>query len=291
MFKANIRERLILVILCGVAYILMDVPVQMTGVMPSFAGIKNFLPSTLGLFFGIYGVSGCIAGCAVSALVVNNPAGAVTYECVCIAVIGLGMFYGWHIRNSDHRIRFKTLKDYARFIVLLALLSGLSGLCCDVRVSLAYFLTGLFIGIPVNILLSSLLYIEPVLPHWCSYEYDASFCLMNGAESLDDANELMESAAQNKGIAMKRVFEIQSCLEEILIRILNTLPEAKIHVMLQYGDAISARMHYMGRKYNPFAIEKNEDEIDIMSLKIIKHRALRASFMYSEGVNKIHVVV
>ena len=277
-----------LVFLCGLAYFLMDVPVQMTGILPSFAGIKNFLPSTLGLFFGLYGVSGCIAGCILSALLVNHSVSAVMYECVCIAAVGLGMFYGWHFRNSDHRIHFKARRDYVRFTVLLAVLSGL---CCDVRVSLAYFLTGLFIGVPVNILLSSLLYVEPVMPRGCSYEYDAVFCLMNGADSLDDANEMIESSALGRGITMKRVFEIQSCLEEILIRILKAVPDARVHVMLMFGDAISARMHYEGGKYNPFVIEKDEDDIDIMSLKIIKHRALRASFVYSEGINKIHVVV
>ena len=288
MYKAGFHERLMLVVLCGTTYFLMNVPVQMTGILPSFAGIKNFLPSTLGLFFGVYGVSGCIVGCLLSALLVNHSVSTVMYECVCIAVVGLGMFYGWHFRNSDHRIHFKAGRDYARFIFLLAVLSGL---CCDVRVSLAYFLTGMFIGVPVNILLSSLLYIEPVMPRWCSYDYDAVFCLMQGAESLDDANEMIEESAMSRGITMKRVFEIQSSLEEILIRVLKAVPDAKVHVMLIFGDAISARMHYEGKKYNPFLIEKGEDEIDIMSLKIIKHRALRASFIYSEGVNKIHIVV
>ena len=51
------------------------------------------------------------------------------------------------------------------------------------------------------------------------------------------------------------------------------------------------RLDYAGIKYNPFRINKNEDILDIMSLKIIKHRALRASFVYSDKENKIHVVI
>ena len=288
MSRADVREKFTLVFLCGAAYFLMDVPVRMTGILPSFAGIKNFLPFTLGLFFGAWGTAGCVIGSISSALMVGSPVSAMLYECLCVCMTGLGMFCGWHFLTKSHAISFKAWQDYARYIFLLCVLSGL---CCDVRVSLAYFLTGLLIGIPVNILFASVLYIMPVMPRGYSYEYDAVFCLMQGAESLEDANELIEAAAEKKDIPMKRVLEIQSCIEELLIRILNAVPDTRLHVFIQYGDAISARIHYGGTKYNPFRITSGDDEIDIVSLKIIKHRALRASFSYSEGTNKIHVVV
>ena len=288
MYKYDLRERLVLTALCALAYFLMDAPLRVTEVLPPFAGIKNFLPFTLGLFFGLWGVTGCVTGCILSGLATGASVSAILYECVCTMITGLGMFFGWHILSKSHRISFKTIRDYGRYTLLAAVLSML---CLRLPVSAAYFITGMIIGIPVNILFSSVLYIEPVMPRWCSYDYDAVFCLMQGAESLDDANEMIEASALGRGITMKRVFEIQSCLEEILIRILNAVPDAKIHVMLIFEDAISARMHYEGRKYNPFAIGKDEDEIAIMSLKIIKHRALRASFAWTAGINKIHVVV
>ena len=50
-------------------------------------------------------------------------------------------------------------------------------------------------------------------------------------------------------------------------------------------------MTYNGKKYNPFLTRKDEDEIDIVRLKIIKHRAIRASYRYSGEVNTVHVVV
>ena len=90
---------------------------------------------------------------------------------------------------------------------------------------------------------------------------------------------------------MKRVLEIQSCIEELSIRIIKAQPNARISVSVIFGEAISARLHYAGEKYNPFRIEKDEDEIDIMRLAIIKHRAIRASFSYSGGVNQVHAVV
>ena len=288
MQRVSTHRELTLVCLSAGAYILMDLPVQMTGIFPSYAGIKNFLPVTLGLFFGLYGVIGCMAGCILSSLAVSFSAGAVMYECYCIAVTGLGMFFMWHILDKSGRIAFKSLRDYGRYIVILAVMSAL---CGRVPVACAYFLTGLFIGVPVNILFSSLLYVEPVLPRWCRFEYDTAFTLEDNADSLEAANQDIAFSAIDREIKPKRIYEIQSCIEELSIRIFKAIPEAKINITVQFGDAVSSRLEYDGIKYNPFLIEKDEDEIDIMSLKIIKHRALRASFSYYDGQNHIHVVI
>ena len=277
-----------LTLVCALAYFVMDAAVQMTHILPSYAGIKNFLPAVMGLFFGVWGVIGCVIGCAVSAVVVNRDVPAVLHECWCIAVTGLVMFWGWHLTAKTHRPSLKTWPDYLRYTVLLCVGCAL---CGSVPVSLAYFLTGLTIGIPVTILFSSLLYIEPVIPHRYTYLPDADFCLLPVDGALDEANELLEMAAMKRGVNMKRVLEIQSCIEELAIRIRKSHPDARISVSVIFGEAISARLHYGGKKYSPFRIEPDEDEIDIMSLKIIKHRAIRASFSYSGGENLVHVVV
>ena len=282
------RERVKLIVICALAYLLMDAPVQMTQILPSYAGIKNFLPSVLGLFFGAWGVIGCVIGCVVSACPVNPDIPAVLHECWCIIATGLVMFIGWHLTSKSHRPSLKTWPDYARYILLLA---GGCALCGKAPVSAAYFLTGLTIGIPVTILFSSLLYIEPVIPKRYTYFPDAEFCLLPNAESIEGANEILEMSALKRGVKMKRILEIQSCIEELAIRIQKAHPDAKISVSVMFGEAISARLHYGGKKYNPFILDKNEDEIDIMSLKIIKHRAIRASFTYSDGENLVHVVV
>ena len=74
------REKFTLVIVSCLAYFMMDVPVQMTGILPSYAGIKNFLPSTLGLFFGLYGVTGCVLGCILSAIILGSQSNAVIID-------------------------------------------------------------------------------------------------------------------------------------------------------------------------------------------------------------------
>ena len=156
---------------------------------------------------------------------------------------------------------------------------------------ISYFLTGILIGLPVNILFGSLLYIEPFVPSFAAVKSDAEFELENVSGSLDKANDFLQDTAMSKGANLKRVFEIESCLEELSIRIFNAIPDAKIKVKVIYYNAISMRLSYLGVKYNPFIINKGEDVLDIMSLKIIKHRALRASFIFHSGENNIHVVI
>ena len=281
-------KKVFIVSLIALVYVAVDISVLMTKFLPDYAGIKNAIPFVVGLFFGIYGVMGCCAGAVISSLIMDEPVIKILWECWCVTATGLCMYYGWHYFSKTHRIRFKQAEHYSRYIILAFIASIL---CFKPGYMVSYFLTGMIIGLPVNILFGSLLYVEPLLPAWCKMKYDAEFELDSKAESLERVNEILEETANEKKINLKRILETQSCLEELAIRIFNAIPDAKIKVNIIYYNAISMRLDYVGTKYNPFKINKNEDIFDIMSLQIIKHRALRASFFYLDGKNKVHVVI
>ena len=95
----------------------------------------------------------------------------------------------------------------------------------------------------------------------------------------------------SKKLNQRRVFEIENCLEELSIRILARLPDANIQIDLNYDDTLSAKLCYEGPQYNPLHIEKDEDELDIMGLKLVRHRALRAAYRYRNHTNHVHVVL
>ena len=286
--RRDIRRGVRLAVLSAAIYFLMDVPVQLTGLLPAHTGIKTFLPFTLGLFFGVYGAAGCCLGCIAGSLALGSWPAGVAVECAYILVTGLGMFYGWHIFSGTHSVRFLKLGYYITYLLLVLVLSALT---FNAGVAASYILTGIFIALPLNILLGSLLSVEPLLPAGYSLACDADFMLRNGAESLDEANGILEQSGETHGISMKRMFEIQSLLEELSIRIFGALPDTEIHIRVNYGDAISMKMSYGGKKYDPFRISAGDDVLDITSLKIIKHRALRASFSSRGRKNHIHVVV
>lgn len=286
--KITPEKKFFVIVLVSLIYVAVDIPVLMTNFLPDYAGIKNAMPFIVGLFFGIYGAVGCCAGAVISSFLVGDTIISILWECWCLIAISCCMHYGWHYFSKTHRINFKAIRDYQLY-VLLCFLGSL--LCLKPDYIFSYFLTGVIIGLPVNILFGSLLYVEPFLPASCEIKYDAEFELDRSGESLERANEILQETAEARKITMKRIFEIQSCLEELSIRIFNAIPDAKIKVSVIYYNAISMRLAYVGEKYNPFKINKNENLLDIMSLEIIKHRALRASFFYLEKENKIHVVI
>ena len=286
--KISLNKKIFVVILTTFIYVLVDIPVLMTGFLPDYAGIKNSMPFIAGFFYGIYGVIGCCIGCFISSSIMGETFSSILWECWCLIVIGNCIYYGWHLLSKSHRVHFKKLKHYTRYIILSFIASIL---CLNPDYMISYFLTGILIGLPVNILFGSLLYVEPFVPSFAVVKADAEFELENVSGSLDKANDFLQDTAMGKGVNLKRVFEIESCLEELSIRIFNAIPDAKIKVKVIYYNAISMRLSYPGLKYNPFRINKGEDVLDIMSLKIIKHRALRASFMFYEGENKVHVVM
>ena len=182
----------------------------------------------------------------------------------------------------------KVPKHYFLYSVLCATLLGVCGLAIgDVPIALTYMTVGALAGIPVAILLDGVLHVGFLADR----TPDAAFRIEAGAESLNNANDAMEQAALGREISRKRVFETQNCVEELSIRILNAQPDSVIDVRVQYGDAISAWMSWGGEKYNPLYIGANEDEIDVAGLKLIKHRALQASFSRRGGENRLHVVV
>lgn len=281
-------KKIFLIVSIAFIYALVDIPVVMTDFLPNYAGIKNAMPFITGLFFGFYGVMGCCLGTVISSIAMSEPLSDILWECWCVMATGFCMFYGWHYLSRSHSITFKKPEHYIRYFLLLI---AASILCVKPDYMLSYFVTGILIGLPANILFGSLLYVEPILPSWCDIKYDAEFELNQGTENLDNVNEILETAAEIKHIDLKRIFETQSCLEELSIRIFHAIPDTKIKVSVIYSNAISMRFEYKGVKYNPFKINKNEGVLDIVSLKIIKHRALRASFFYIEGENKIHVVL
>ncbi len=289
MSEIKTQEKIFLLGISALSYMLIDLPVRLTTVdLPPYIGIKNFLPFMLGIFFGFYGVLGACLGSLVIALSMGTGLYNAGYECYCIIITGLGIWYGWHIFSKSHHVFLKEFKNYARYILLVLILSALT---FDFDAGISYFLCGILIGIPVTILFGSILCVIQIVPSGYVLTDDANFYIDNDPQSISAANEVLEEAALTRGITINRVFELQSCIEEIALRILNVDPNLKIHASVVFTDAISARLDYPGKKYNPLKIAKDEDEIDVMGLKIFRHRALRAMFNYWDSVNKVHIVV
>ena len=283
------------------AYVFLDVPIRISGAFSFSAGVgmKNFLPVVFGMFFGPVGAAGGALGAFLAALFTGESWGEILSETLSVAALSLSSWAVWFALNREGNVR---LEKWSKLGLFTAMVIGLSlipagitmlflGAGLFVKTYLGYVLFGEFVGILVIILLGGIFCVEPILPPYAKSVPDASFTLIPGEDALNLANEALEEAAFRKKIPMKKVFETQSVIEELFIRIRKELPDSEVTGAVSFESTITMHIWFTGDKYNPLRLGKEEDEMDIVSLKLIRHRALRASFSHFGGTNSVHIVV
>lgn len=300
MKKSNADKFVATVLISAAVYIFLDLPVRLTGFLEfgAYIGIKNFLPAVLGLVFGWCGALGCFLGSVFTGLVTAAPMGELLAEGVSVLLMGVGIWIFWHLGAVPQKVHLKRAKDYLRFIAITALLSALCGAVsllflggAFLSIFIAYFAMSLLVGIPVIILLTSIMCVIPILPPWRSLNPDINAMIDSDSGSLDAFNDLLEEYFILHKIGRKRLFDIQSCVEEVTIRIFDANPDASVSVAFYYDDSASLWFEYGGNRYNPFVSGENEKSEFLFGLQLIKHRALRAAHKYRKGMNQIHIVI
>lgn len=299
MQNKGFKREIMIVCACCVVYMILDIPLRLTEFLKfsSFVGIKCVLPAVIGLFFGIYGVLGNILATIIDYIILGQVLSDCIYECICNLVIGCGIWFIWHGLQKNGDIHLKTIKQVIKFIVIVFLLSISSGIIGFIFNGFDYFLQSfiaysfmtIFAGIPIIILSTSIINFIPVLPFYRRLEFDID-CEINSLEDLGVFNNFLESLSIDKNISFIKVFEIENCIEETIIRILSQL-KTQIKIYATLSDSVSIYIIYNGEKYNPVSIKKDEDEHSIMGVVLIRARALRANYSYSRGINKLHIVI
>ncbi len=296
---SRIRRHVLLMLACTAGYMLMDIPVQVTRFFQfgPAVGIKNFLPPVIGIILGPAGVLGCALGCVAGGLILSTPVKMLAAECLSILICGVTAWVGWHRGNNG--LSLKKPVDYLRYVILISVPAALSGVLWrliagpgGLSLAVACITTGLLIGIPVLILAGSIFCVEPVLPHGRKQEHHASGQIDHDPDSVGAFSDLLEEKLLLTGkVNMKRLFELQNVVEEVSLRVLSEYPDATVNVSVDCHDSCSVKFDYEGEKFSPLKMSRDGDEVDIMSIKLIRHRALRASHSFSGGVNRVHIVV
>lgn len=300
MKKSDVLSNAVYLAGSAVIYALLDIPVRATNFLRygSMVGIKNFLPPVLGLLLGPSGAVGCAAGAILGSIILPASGSDTAAEALSALICGLVLWLGWHAFPGN-RVHLKKTVHYVRYSLLLAASAALSALVCrmitgawGLALAAGYISMGALVGIPVLVLASSIFCVEPVLPPWRHRRHDVTGAVTADPESVGIFSELLEDALLPEGrVSRRKLFELQNIVEEVSIRVLANLPDTTVTVTVDCDDSCSVKLDYPGARYSPMRMRKGEDEMDLMSLKLIRHRALRASHRYSGGVNHVHIVV
>lgn len=299
--KHNDATRKITMILASAGiYLLFDMPARLTGFMglESFAGPKNFLPLLLGLLLGKWSVPGMWLGVLLSASLCGSSIVEVLAELMSIPILALGGQFLWYAKNVQTP-RLKHGKDYIRFLLSVAVLAPLSALPAlallgvPAGVEQAAFCGAftILVGIPVLILITSILCILPMCPSGKPVIPDVDCRISSDSGGLIEANEQIETFCETHGIPMKKVLAVENIVEELVLRIQNANAGASIHVNLYISDNASLFLSFPGEHYNPLRKSPDEKWEDLWSLTLIRERALRASYRYVGRVNRLHIVI
>ena len=302
-----IRKNLRYIYISAIVYFCFDYFVQLTGFLKcySFVGLKSFLPMTLSLNFGLYGILGELIAVIVAHIII--PTGNVFFiqELVIIIVFGFGAWFLWHIESRTHRIHFKYLVNFVRYILITVFLSLI---CAIISISIVNTIAfeeilvwnismNILVGIPINIIYAGLMNLNPVLPpiyingKKIKEKNDILYTVDNKIESFQILNEKIEEVLIKDKVDIKKTFTIQNLVEEMYLRIMKRFPDAIIDVKANCDVDFSIEFIYIGEKYNPFVLRNDEEEISAAGLKIIKHRALLAFYSYIYGENNVHIVI
>ncbi len=301
MLGSRDRLRIKYMLLCMAAYFFLDFSVRITDflVFGDSIGVKNFMSSLAGLIFGPAGAIGCALGCILTSLCVSSFGIYTLYESLACLITGCGIWALWHLAIKNGKVFLKSWKEYRTYLELLFILASIDGLMGAailpeheyIPLFTAYFILGIIVGIPIIILLTSIVCIEPILPPWVKAEKPFEGVLTSDSESFMRFSEGLEEYAMEKKVKMKEIFGIQNCVEEIMLRVFAANPEVDIKVSVRLHDSASLRLEFEGERYNPFRALPGVEAEDMIGLKLLLHRALRSSHSYHDGKNLVHVVV
>lgn len=295
------------VLLSCIIYFCFDYLVYRTNFLQvySFVGLKSFLPIILGLNYGLYGVIGELIAIFIKYYLTGIGLIFINMECMIVIIIGIGSWFLWHISSITHRIHFRFVFHYVRYTLIVLSLSFICALIGYKLINNIAFeeimiwvvFMSILVGIPIEIIYAGLMNMNPVLPPLyrngkrISLYYDIEYTLYNEPRSLQDFNARLEAVAEREKVSMKKLFEVQNIVEEIYLRIMKNNPKTIIDISLGCDIKFSIEFLYIGKRFNPFYVKKGEEDVDVIGLTIIKHRALLSFYNYNYGLNKIHIVI
>ena len=303
----RIKQHIMLVVFSAIIYFCFDYFIIQTSFLHvySFVGLKSFLPMVLGLNFGIYGVIGELIAVSIKCYLIHSTMNFFLMECIIVIIIGIGAWYLWHINSVTYRIHLRFVQNYVRYILIIVTLSLICA--CISRKMINQFAfdeimiwnisMSILVGIPIEIIYGSLMNLDPILPPLyingkrIELNDDLKYTITADVETFQSFNMKVEELLERENVDMRRTFEIQNIVEEMYLRIINKYPKAVIDVKANYDITFSIEFLFIEKKYNPFIIKKTETTADAAGLKIVKHKALLASYYYDLGLNYVHIVI
>lgn len=255
----------------------------------------------MGLLFGQLGVWGCLAGCIGGILIRFQSIQEAVFLFASAAWLSICPWFLWYRGKNARQMILRTGRDFTKYVIIALAASGGTGLICGIyfkspvqmaEAAVFTFFWCIAAGIPSIILLLSILGIQVHCPPSARIPDDLALQISGKREEIGMVNDRIEDLCQDKGLDIRASYRLMSCLEELLLRIMehgNETAEIQIHVRI--CETVILSVTCCGPPYNPLRIESREQMEDLIGLKLIRQMSLRASYRRVQDENQIKIVM
>lgn len=255
----------------------------------------------IGLLFGRIGVWGCLAGCLGGILIQSLSIWEAVFQVTAAVWLLICPQVLWYSGRSAREAALRTGRDFMKYMVISLIASGgtglIGGICFKSSIHIAEVAAFTFFwcaaaGIPVIILMLSIMGIQIQCPPSARTPNDLDLQISGQKEEIGMVNDKIEHLCQERGMDARTLYRLMSCLEELLLRIMENGSAAsgiKIHVRI--CETIILSVTCCGPPYNPLHMDSREQMEELMGLKMIRQMSLRASYRRVGGENQIKIVM
>jgi drug/metabolite transporter (DMT)-like permease/anti-sigma regulatory factor (Ser/Thr protein kinase) len=284
-----------------------------------FPGPAVILPACLGLAFGLPAAFGSAAGALLSCLLEQTFSAATLASALVCVVSALGIHYGWYL---IHRAppKFKTVTAIFRFCLYTAGLAVISagiataaGDAAFLISAVMYFLWPVVFGLPVLIVMSSMLNVSFTVPDGVHIPPEPNLFsrrILNTVEEVSNVCEELPEYCEAEGIEMGKAFQINLAVEEMLFNIIdNAYPdgrESHIDLSVRPGEVIRIRIADDGAPFNPLNFNKQKlgfkqvlkqfspiagPDPDALGIILVSKMAVRAQYKRVGDINTLEILL
>jgi hypothetical protein len=289
------RRSIVMLIISSFSYVLMHFIFDL-GSFPLFKGIigpKNFLPVSMGMILGPFGSFGMVAGALAGGVLSKASIAAIIAESAGAVIMSGGGWLLWYARKGTGGIVLKRVRDLVRFTVISVILSCVCGFIAYlyglgfIKTFASYLAWNLLMGIPIIMLMTSVICVNVVYPSWHRVIFDINILLPLETSSIAIIREKIDELCENGKLDRTRGYQMYNSIEECFSLILSEPSCRELRLVVKVSDSISIVMQYDGKVCNPLKKRVYEDTL---GRELIRNRDLRVRHRYTGKKNHLHIV-
>jgi len=316
------RQFYLLLILGIIVYTVLNTCFRPVFTVLPIAGPCVICAFIMGLYFGAPGIISVVLGGLLSDILGGTLGYLSIFTAVANAVFTGGIYFLWYAGKGRGRPSMKNIGDFGR-ICLYCLISGAAAALIVMAgqlllnqngefsaVFLSLFFYGIFFGLPIGSLMTSVFGITAISPGKAAPP-EKSLFYQSIPSRLDAVGYLCEHLTEHcekENISFKRSYNAVLAVEEMLVNIIeNAYPNGdsgKIEIRVNTQEIITIRIEHTGDYFNAVNFQKknkpekislkqlfSDTSPDNLGILMVTQMAVKVEHKWKRGLNTLTIIM